>query len=80
MFERNITNLAKIICILCVVLQHYEQYMKISYLDPLKYIGLFGVLGFFFLSGYGLSMSYKKDGNVDSFINKRLTNIIWPCV
>lgn len=62
------------IAILFVIIAHIVGAFGIRYATPL---GGIGVSIFLFLSGYGLSESYKKNG-ISNFIEKRISKVYIP--
>ncbi len=64
----------KALAILMVLISHLGQKYGINHLS---YFGTFGVTLFLFLSGYGLTISYKKNGLKDYF-KKRYNKVLFP--
>lgn len=81
MISKNYSVVCKGMCILMVILQHWQQHTHLS-LDFFQYLGMYGCAGFFFLSGYGLFKSYTSDTVrwIDSFWSQRFLNIMLPFV
>lgn len=59
MISKEDTQLLKGLAILMVIVEHLGQVLHIAALNPL---GPIGVCLFLFISGYGLSYSYEKNG------------------
>jgi len=81
--EKDTTNLLKGFFILTVVLHHLSQRLIDPQLLKLVYgqAGYVSVGMFFFLSGYGLSISSKKSSDTfTTFVKKKLTRVYLPCV
>lgn len=80
--DKNNTDNIKGFAIICIIFHHIVQ--KISnpgILMPFKGVGYLFVSIFFFLSGYGLVISYmKKDNYLNNFFIKRLSKIYIPFV
>ena len=76
MITKELTTEIKGIAILMVIIGHISSVYGESVLN---YIGSFGVALFLFISGYGLAMSYNKNGLKD-FFKKRFINIFIPYV
>lgn len=70
------TTEIKGIAILMVIIGHISSIYGKSVLN---YMGSFGVALFLFISGYGLAMSYSKNGLKD-FFRKKFINIFIPYV
>lgn len=64
------------IAILMVIIGHVSSRYGSSVLN---YMGAFGVALFLFISGYGLVMSYNKNG-LNNFFKKRFINVFIPYV
>lgn len=69
LITKNETNLLKGIAILMVMIEHIGQAFHIGIVNPL---GPLGVFLFLFLSGYGLSCSYREKGKKNYFYRKLL--------
>ena len=72
--DKKVTNILRGIAILLVILAHVGTSFGNRYFTPL---GGIGVAIFLFLSGYGLSESYKKNG-LDGFFKKRFLRVLLP--
>lgn len=68
------TQLLKGLAILMVMTEHLGQVLHISALNPL---GPIGVCLFLFVSGYGLSCSYEKNGR-SRYFSKRVLKVYIP--
>lgn len=62
------------IAILMVIIGHVSQIFGASFLN---YMGAFGVGIFLFISGYGLTLSFKSKG-LDNFFKKRIVTVWIP--
>lgn len=67
---------------LLIVFHHLQYSDGLSYLNVFKHIGAPVVSIFFFLSGYGLMLSYKKKGllYLNGFWRKRIGSILFPFI
>ena len=74
MISKEDTQLLKGLAIMMVIIQHIGQILHISVLNPL---GPIGVCLFLFISGYGLSFSYEKNGRSGYFV-KRVLKVYIP--
>lgn len=74
MISKKDTIMLKGIAILMVITQHIGQAFHVSIVNPL---GPIGVFIFLFLSGYGLSVSYEKNG-VKKYLSKRIIKVYIP--
>ncbi len=65
-----------------ILIHHFSQQLfDASHLLPFKYIGVFAVALFFFLSSYGMTMSLMKNPDyLKTFLFKRLIKIYVPYV
>ncbi|MFA9398103.1 MAG: acyltransferase family protein [Clostridiaceae bacterium] len=68
------TQLLKGIAIIMVIIEHIGQAFHIGIINPL---GPLGVFLFLFLSGYGLSCSYKKNG-VKNYLSNKIIKVYLP--
>lgn len=88
LLERKLTDLMKFLSCLMVAMSHYSGYAlakggssSIIYKVIAATGGYLGVAFFFFLSGYGLMMSDKKNHlNLSVFFKKRLLKTYFPAV
>lgn len=79
--SKNTTDVIKGFLVIYVAIHHYIQ--KISnpgLLNPLNYVGFLCVSFFFLMSGYGLTLSYYKHGNLKGFFKKRFLRLYFPFV
>ncbi len=74
MISKEDTKLLKGIAITMVIVEHLGQVFHINVLNPL---GPIGVCLFLFISGYGLSCSYEKNGRARYF-SKRVMKVYIP--
>lgn len=59
--ENNTTNILKGFFVIYVAIHHYIQKLQQpGILNPLNHVGFICVSFFFLMSGYGLTISYKK--------------------
>ncbi|MBP5366436.1 MAG: acyltransferase [Bacteroidales bacterium] len=72
--DKKNTNILRGIAILLVILAHVGTSFGNRYFTPL---GGIGVAMFLFLSGYGLSESYNKNG-LEGFFKKRFLRVLLP--
>lgn len=80
-FDINITNELKGLAILMIIFSHMGYFLSDSnlFLYPLSVGGGIGVNLFFFLSGYGLSVSaFNKGCSIINFYKDRLMKLIIP--
>lgn len=80
--DRTTTNCCKGIAAIIIMLHHIS--FRLSnlpvYVKPIWYIA-FPIVGFFFMSGYGLTCGLlQKKNYLQGFLSKRLLNIIAPYV
>lgn len=80
--DRTTTNCCKGIAAIIIMLHHIS--FRLSnlpvYVKPIWYIA-FPIVGFFFMSGYGLTCGLlQKKNYLQDFLSKRLLNIIAPYV
>ena len=76
MISKEDTQLLKGIAIMMVIVEHLGQVLHINALNPL---GPIGVCLFLFISGYGLSFSYEKNGR-DRYFTKRMLKVYIPYI
>lgn len=76
MLTKDTTNVCKGFAIVIIMLAHISNLFNIRYMTP---CGAWGVSIFLFLSGYGLELSYRKNGLKD-FVKKRLLTAYLPFV
>lgn len=74
MISKEDTQLLKGLAILMVIVEHLGQVLHIAALNPL---GPIGVCLFLFISGYGLSYSYEKNGR-NGYLKKRVLKVYVP--
>lgn len=74
MISKEDTQILKELAISMVIVQHLGQVFHIVALNPL---GPIGVCIFLFISGYGLSCSYKKNGR-NKYFSKRVLKVYIP--
>lgn len=74
MISKEDTQILKGLAILMVIVEHLGQVLHITALNPL---GPIGVCLFLFVSGYGLSCSYKKNGR-NKYFSKRILKVYIP--
>lgn len=74
MISKEDTQILKGLAISMVIVEHLGQVLHISALNPL---GPIGVCLFLFISGYGLSCSYKKNGR-NKYFSKRVLKVYIP--
>lgn len=78
--SRNTSTIAKGLFSLFVVLEHTASYIFGNILGEAPFALCWtGMFGFLFLSGYGCSMSYKKNG-LDGFWERKIEKIYIPAV
>ena len=68
------TNQLKGLAILMIIVQHLSQSFGVSIANPL---GPIGVYLFLFLSGFGLTFSFLKNGR-KGYVSKRLLKVYLP--
>lgn len=73
-FDHNHTTILKGIAILLVIWGHVG---KVNSVGGIQFIAGAGVSIFLICSGYGLEMSYKKNG-LDNYWKKRIVNVVIP--
>lgn len=86
--DKEVSALAKFLCCIIIVLHHYAQYAIISgkssdictfFLS--SQCGYLAVSTFFFLSGYGLNISFSRNRlSFRTYISKRLAKVYLPAV
>lgn len=78
--SKDNTNLLRGVCVLLILIHHFSQQLfDVSYLKPFKYIGVFAVALFFFLSSYGMTVSLTKNPDyLKNFLFKRFSKIYIP--
>jgi membrane-bound acyltransferase YfiQ involved in biofilm formation len=78
--SKDNTNLLRGFCVLLILIHHFSQQLfDVSYLRPFKYIGVFAVALFFFLSAYGMTVSVSNNPNyLRHFLFKRFSKIYVP--
>lgn len=74
MISKEDTQFLKGLAILMVIVEHLGQVLHIAALNPL---GPIGVCLFLFISGYGLSYSYEKNGR-NGYLKKRVLKVYVP--
>ena len=74
MISKEDTQILKGLAISMVIVEHLGQVFRIAALNPL---GPIGVCLFLFVSGYGLSCSYKKNGR-NKYFSKRVLKVYIP--
>lgn len=74
MISKEDTQILKGLAISMVMVEHLGQVLHIAALNPL---GPIGVCLFLFVSGYGLSCSYKKNGR-NKYFSKRILKVYIP--
>ena len=74
MISKEDTQILKGLAISMVIVEHLGQVFCIAALNPL---GPIGVCLFLFVSGYGLSCSYKKNGR-NKYFSKRVLKVYIP--
>lgn len=74
MISKEDTQILKGLAISMVIVEHLGQVLHIGALNPL---GPIGVCLFLFISGYGLSCSYKKNGR-NKYFSKRILKVYIP--
>ena len=74
MISKEDTQILKGLAISMVIVEHLGQVLHIAALNPL---GPIGVCLFLFISGYGLSCSYKKNGR-NKYFSKRILKVYIP--
>ncbi|HEJ9719838.1 TPA: acyltransferase family protein [Proteus mirabilis] len=79
MLSRNGTNNIKAIAIILVMFGHLVTTKRISVDFDLRMFATFSVGAFLVLSGYGLTLSYIKNG-LSGFIKKRLLTVVYPFI
>ena len=80
--DRTTTNCCKGIAAIIIMLHHISFRLSSLpvYVKPIWYIA-FPIVGFFFMSGYGLTCGLlQKKNYLQGFLSKRLLNIIAPYV
>lgn len=86
LLKKEQSQIGQLLCIFLVLIHHWVQASSYDFgslyifLDFFKYIGGCACCGFFFLSGYGLFESYKRDSNywLKSFFRKRMVKVVFP--
>lgn len=75
---QNTQPLRGLLAILIILVHFALAYNQIPYLGTFEYIGGPVVGCFFFLSGFGLAISYKNKGEayIHSFLSRRLWRIL----
>ena len=70
-----------IFCVI-IVLTHFSACRNdVLLLKPFNYMGFLGVSGFFFISGYGVFISYlNKTNYIKGFLKKRYTKLLIPWI
>lgn len=74
LWDKDYTTAVKGFAILCVILSHVANFWSVRWFTPL---GGIGVAMFLIMSGYGLTVSYQKNGLKD-FWKKRLAGAYIP--
>ena len=74
MISKGDTQILKGLAISMVIVEHLGQVFRIAALNPL---GPIGVCLFLFVSGYGLSCSYRKNGR-NKYFSKRVLKVYIP--
>lgn len=74
LWDKENTTAIKGFAIICVILSHVANFWGVSWFTPL---GGIGVSMFLIMSGYGLTLSYKKNGLTD-FWQKRVVSAYIP--
>lgn len=74
MISKEDTQILKGLAILMVIVEYLGQVLHIAALNPL---GPIGVCLFLFISGYGLSCSYEKNGK-NRYFSKRVLKVYIP--
>lgn len=72
------TNIIKCMAIVMVIIGHYQWWIK-DIIPSFKAFTSCGVTIFLFLSGYGLTSSYYKNG-LNQFFGKRFSKVIFPYI
>ncbi len=74
------TGVLRGVCVTLILVHHFSQQLfDASYLLPFKYIGVFAVALFFFLSAYGMTVSLTKNPDyLKRFLFKRFKSIYIP--
>lgn len=77
MIDRQTTNNAKAVAIVLVLLGHLVSSNKTTLPAYIQEFATFSVDVFLFLSGYGLTKSFDKNG-ISSFLSKRFASVYIP--
>ncbi len=86
--DKEVSSLLKFLCCIIIALHHYAQYAIISGNSSDIFIfflssqcGYLAVSTFFFLSGYGLNISFSRNRlSFRTYISKRLAKVYLPAV
>jgi membrane-bound acyltransferase YfiQ involved in biofilm formation len=80
--NKDNTENMKAIAITIIVIHHFSQKLEnTGLLTPFKGFGYLGVSIFFFLSGFGLMVSYmNKENYLSNFFTKRMSKVYIPFV
>lgn len=78
--SKSNTGVLRGVCVILILVHHFSQQLfDASYLRPFKYIGVFAVALFFFLSAYGMTVSLSKNPDyLKRFLLKRFKSIYIP--
>lgn len=78
--SKSNTGILRGVCVILILTHHFSQQLfDASYLLPFKYIGVFAVALFFFLSAYGMTVSLTKNPDyLKRFLLKRFSRIYIP--
>lgn len=73
------SSLKGILCVLIVLCHESTLVHDSLVLKPFLYFGFLGVAGFFFLSGYGIFISYgNKENYLEGFAKRRFIKVFFP--
>ena len=88
--KKNAFDLLRILLAICVIIAHSYLIAGYKSQDPLVYfsknqtnLGLFGVMGFFTISGYLITASFERSKSIFQFISHRVLRIFpgyWFCL